>query len=288
MRRILSFRDFDWALLRHGAAALRLSVLEIYSATLHTKFAGFHTKQMFWIAGGLVAMFIFSKIDYHRLIDWAPWAYGVFVVALVAVLAGGTQGAGRAALDQARAHAVSAVGVGQAGADPGGGALLCQPGRTQPDLEGHLQGLCAGRCSDAAGADPAGPGNDAHLRADPGRRTVSWAGSMLRQAADPGHCGAGSGWRSLDERQDSQAVSEGAADQLHQSRQRPPRGRLPDAAVGDCRGVGRRLGQGRGQRARRRRGIFFPFPIRTSSLRPSARSMGLWARFLCCCYTSSY
>jgi rod shape determining protein RodA len=47
---------------------------------------GFHTKQMFWIGAGLVAMFIFSKIDYHRLIDWAPWAYGVFMLALVAVL----------------------------------------------------------------------------------------------------------------------------------------------------------------------------------------------------------
>ena len=40
---------------------------------------GFHTKQVFWIAGGLVAMFLFAKIDYHRLIDWAPWAYGVFL-----------------------------------------------------------------------------------------------------------------------------------------------------------------------------------------------------------------
>ena len=130
MRRILSFRDFDWALF--GIMVLLLctiSVLEIYSATLHTKYVGFHTKQIYWIVGGVVAMFIFSKIDYHKLIDWVPWAYGVFLVALVAVQAGGTQGAGRAALDQARAHALSAVGVGEADADPGGGALLRQPGR---------------------------------------------------------------------------------------------------------------------------------------------------------------
>jgi rod shape determining protein RodA len=87
MRRFLSFRDFDWTLLGMVLLLCAISVLEIYSATLHTKFAGFHNKQMLWISGGLVAMFIFAKIDYHRLIDFVPWAYGVCLVALVAVLA---------------------------------------------------------------------------------------------------------------------------------------------------------------------------------------------------------
>ncbi|MGD0736360.1 MAG: rod shape-determining protein RodA [Terracidiphilus sp.] len=87
MRRILSFRDFDWALLGMVLLLCTISVLEIYSATLHTKYSGFHTKQMLWISGGLVAMFIFAKIDYHKLIDFVPWAYGVCIVALLAVLA---------------------------------------------------------------------------------------------------------------------------------------------------------------------------------------------------------
>jgi rod shape determining protein RodA len=89
MRRFLSFRDFDWTLLGMVITLCAISVLEIYSATLHTKFAGYHTKQMFWIAAGLAAMFIFAKIDYHHLLDWVPWAYGVCLVALVAVLAVG-------------------------------------------------------------------------------------------------------------------------------------------------------------------------------------------------------
>ena len=89
MRRILSFRDFDWALLGMVLVLCTISVLEIYSATLHTKYTGFHTKQIFWISGGLVAMFIFAKIDYHKLIDFVPWAYGVCLVALLAVLAVG-------------------------------------------------------------------------------------------------------------------------------------------------------------------------------------------------------
>jgi len=92
--RIFSFREFDWTLLALVLLLCTLSVIEIYSATLHTKYVGFYTKQMFWIAGGLVAMFIFSKIDYHRLIDLAPWAYGAFMLALVAVLVVGHKAMG--------------------------------------------------------------------------------------------------------------------------------------------------------------------------------------------------
>jgi rod shape determining protein RodA len=89
MRRFLSFRDFDWTLLGMVLLLCTISVFEIYSATLHTKYTGFHTKQIYWIIGGLAAMFIFAKIDYHKLIDYVPWAYGVCLVALVAVLAVG-------------------------------------------------------------------------------------------------------------------------------------------------------------------------------------------------------
>jgi rod shape determining protein RodA len=89
MRRFLSFRDFDWTLLAMVLLLCTVSVLEIYSATLHTRYAGFHTKQIFWVAGGLAAMFLFSRIDYHRLLDWAPWAYGACLLALAAVLAVG-------------------------------------------------------------------------------------------------------------------------------------------------------------------------------------------------------
>ncbi|MGA7107805.1 MAG: FtsW/RodA/SpoVE family cell cycle protein, partial [Terracidiphilus sp.] len=85
MRRFLSFRDFDWGLLGMVLVLCTISVLEIYSATLHTRFSGFHTRQVFFIVAGLVLMFILAKIDYHRLLDWAPWAYGVCLVALIAV-----------------------------------------------------------------------------------------------------------------------------------------------------------------------------------------------------------
>ena len=86
MRRFLTFRDFDWTLLAVVLLICALSVLEIYSATLHTKYVGFHTKQMLYIAGGLAAMFILAKIDYHRMLDLVPWFYGVFLFFLAAVL----------------------------------------------------------------------------------------------------------------------------------------------------------------------------------------------------------
>ncbi|HEY1766136.1 MAG TPA: rod shape-determining protein RodA, partial [Terracidiphilus sp.] len=85
MRRFLSFRDFDWALLGLVLLLSIVSVLEIYSTTVHTRFASFESKQILFIVAGMAGMFILAKIDYHRLLDWSPWAYGVFLLALVAV-----------------------------------------------------------------------------------------------------------------------------------------------------------------------------------------------------------
>ncbi len=85
LRRFLSFRDFDWALLALLLLLCSVSIVEVHSATLHTKFASFGSRQIFWVAAGVVVMFIFAKIDYHRVLDWAPWAYGFGLVALAAI-----------------------------------------------------------------------------------------------------------------------------------------------------------------------------------------------------------
>jgi rod shape determining protein RodA len=86
MRRYLSFRDFDWTLLLLVLVLCAISVLEIYSAThLIPKYHGFHTKQLWYIVGGLAAMFAISKVDYHRLLDISYWLYGFFFLALIAV-----------------------------------------------------------------------------------------------------------------------------------------------------------------------------------------------------------
>lgn len=89
MTRFSSYRDFDWTLLGFVLLMSIASVFEIYSATLHTKFHGFHTRQMGFLGIGLVLMFAISAIDYHRLIEVAHWAYGVSILSLIAVLAVG-------------------------------------------------------------------------------------------------------------------------------------------------------------------------------------------------------
>ena len=91
MQRFSSYRDFDWPLLSLIGLLSLASVFEIKSATLHTKFHGFDHKQIGFLLAGLVLMFVVSLIDYHRLIDIAPWAYGVSIVALVAVKVVGTK-----------------------------------------------------------------------------------------------------------------------------------------------------------------------------------------------------
>jgi len=89
MFRLSSYRDFDWVLLGFVVVLSVISVLEIKSATVHTKFHGFDHKQIGFLLIGLVLMFLISMIDYHRLLDIVPWAYGISILALLAVKVAG-------------------------------------------------------------------------------------------------------------------------------------------------------------------------------------------------------
>src|SRR5258708_15418838 len=91
MIRLSSYRDFDWVLLGFVLLLSLISVLEIKSATLHTKFHGFDQKQIGFLAIGIVLMFLISLIDYHRLIDNVHWAYGAGILSLIAVALFGTK-----------------------------------------------------------------------------------------------------------------------------------------------------------------------------------------------------
>jgi rod shape determining protein RodA len=85
VRRLVSFRDFDWVLLGIMLMICALSILQIYSATVNTKFVGAHWKQMTWLAIGLVIMFIVSRISYQFLLENVHWAYIAVVLMLIAV-----------------------------------------------------------------------------------------------------------------------------------------------------------------------------------------------------------
>jgi len=85
MSRYISFRDFDWILLIFVLLICGLGVLEIRSATMHTKFAGAHIKQIYWIIGGIGGMFLMSLLNYQLLLDRVHWMY-IASASLMAVL----------------------------------------------------------------------------------------------------------------------------------------------------------------------------------------------------------
>jgi rod shape determining protein RodA len=94
MARYVSYRDFDWLLLIFVLIICALGVMEIYSATIHTKFAGAHVKQMYWVAAGVGMMFLVSLVNYQALLDQIHWFYIASVASLVAVLVFGSKALG--------------------------------------------------------------------------------------------------------------------------------------------------------------------------------------------------
>src|SRR5947209_11665724 len=86
MSRYISFHDFDWVLLIFVLLICGLGVMEIHSATEHTKFAGAHVKQVYWIVGGLCGMFAMSLINYQMLLERVHWFCMASLASLMLVL----------------------------------------------------------------------------------------------------------------------------------------------------------------------------------------------------------
>jgi rod shape determining protein RodA len=94
MARYVSFRDFDWLLLVFVLLICGLGVMEIHSATEHTKFAGSHIKQVYWVVAGVGLMFLISLVNYQALLERVHWFYIAAVASLMAVLVFGTKALG--------------------------------------------------------------------------------------------------------------------------------------------------------------------------------------------------
>jgi len=86
MSRYVSYHDFDWVLLIFVLMICGLGVMEIHSATLHTKFAGAHIKQVYWIVAGVGCMFIVSLLNYNAVLDQIHWLYIASVASLITVM----------------------------------------------------------------------------------------------------------------------------------------------------------------------------------------------------------
>jgi rod shape determining protein RodA len=86
MSRYISFRDFDWLLFIFVLMVCALGVTEIRSATIHTKFAGAHIRQIYWILAGIACMFLMSLVNYQLLLERVHWMYIAAIVSLMMVM----------------------------------------------------------------------------------------------------------------------------------------------------------------------------------------------------------
>src|SRR6267154_778975 len=80
MKQGASINDYDWWLLATAFAICGIGVLEIWSATHASHLAGMHMHQMYWIALGVILMFLFSRVDYHTIMEQAPLLYLIALV----------------------------------------------------------------------------------------------------------------------------------------------------------------------------------------------------------------
>ncbi len=82
-----SLRDFDWPMLILTCAICALGVLQIFSATHDTTWAGAWWKQVIWMMAGFIALWIGTLIDYHTLLGQIPILYTASVATLIATFA---------------------------------------------------------------------------------------------------------------------------------------------------------------------------------------------------------
>jgi len=87
LSKYLSFRDFDWGLLTVVLMICGVGIVEIYTATMGTKFAGsaLHVKQIYWVVAGVALMFLVSLVNYEMLLENVHWFYLAALVSLLAV-----------------------------------------------------------------------------------------------------------------------------------------------------------------------------------------------------------
>src|SRR5262249_24923142 len=92
--RSISLRDFDWVMFSIMVGISAIGILQIYSTTINTAFAGAHQKQILWMVLGIAVMFLFARFNYHTLLNYAPWMYLAIQGLLLALLLVGIEVAG--------------------------------------------------------------------------------------------------------------------------------------------------------------------------------------------------
>ncbi len=91
MSRYLSFRDLDWSMILITLIICAVGVMQIFSATFDTSSAGAWWRQIGFIGGGLILMYLALSVDYHSMLQWVPMLYlGAIAGLLVTLIFGQT------------------------------------------------------------------------------------------------------------------------------------------------------------------------------------------------------
>jgi rod shape determining protein RodA len=91
LNRLISWKDSDWALLGSALLIAVMGIVQIYSATAGTRFAGAHVRQIYWVFLGIGLLVFVCFYDYHNLLNYAPWFYLVVLALLVTTLLVGSE-----------------------------------------------------------------------------------------------------------------------------------------------------------------------------------------------------
>ena len=86
MARYLSLRDLDWTMILITLVICAVGVIQIFSATYDTSSQGAWLRQIGYIAGGLVLMYLVLSVDYHSMLQWVPMLYLGAVIGLLITL----------------------------------------------------------------------------------------------------------------------------------------------------------------------------------------------------------
>jgi rod shape determining protein RodA len=85
------FRDLDWPLLVVTLALCALGILQIYSATVGTKWQDAWWKQVIFVGTGLIMMWVVTAFDYHAIMNRSLYLYIASIILLVATLIAGNR-----------------------------------------------------------------------------------------------------------------------------------------------------------------------------------------------------
>jgi len=88
MAKYLSPRDIDWTVLLIVLLICGVGVLQIYSATRDTDYTSAWWKQIVYVAGGLVLMWLMMAVDYHSMLHYVPALYIGSVALLITYFIG--------------------------------------------------------------------------------------------------------------------------------------------------------------------------------------------------------